>query len=119
LPEGSKGAVVYTYDDGAGYEVEFEVGTPYGEISGRSLGHPKFRKWVREPQPISKRLRLEYIAEAARTRRLLAEATTPWVKEQLAAAAAAHEQIAEEIERASAPDADAASPALSIKTPGR
>jgi hypothetical protein len=24
LPEGATGAVVYTYDDGAGYEVEFE-----------------------------------------------------------------------------------------------
>ena len=47
-------------------------------------------------------------AAAARARRLLAEATTPWVKEQLAEAMARHDQIAAEIDRASEPDANAA-----------
>jgi hypothetical protein len=63
-------------------------------------------------------------AAAARARRLLAEATTPWVKEQLAAAVANHEQIAGEIERALETDADASSPedetpAPSSETPGQ
>jgi hypothetical protein len=62
-------------------------------------------------------------AEAARTRRLLAEATTPWLKERLQDAIARYEQIAAEVERASEPDADAASPkhetgAVSSETPG-
>ena len=48
-------------------------------------------------------------AAAARARRLLAEATTPWVKEQLAEAMARHDQIAAEIDRASEPDANTAS----------
>jgi hypothetical protein len=63
-------------------------------------------------------------AAAARARRLRAEATTRWLKEQLEYAIAQHEQIAEEIERASEPDADAASAqeetaAVSSETPGR
>jgi hypothetical protein len=63
-------------------------------------------------------------AMAARARRLRAEATTRSVKEQLEDAIAQHEQIAEEIERASEPDADAASAqeetaAVSSETPGR
>jgi hypothetical protein len=43
-------------------------------------------------------------AAAARARRLLAEATTPWVKEQLAEAMERHDHIAAEIDRASEPD---------------
>jgi hypothetical protein len=63
-------------------------------------------------------------AAAARARRLRAEATTRWLKEQLEDAIAQHEQIAEEIERASEPDTDAASSqeetaAVSSETPGR
>jgi len=63
-------------------------------------------------------------AAAARARRLRAEAPTRWLKEHLEDAIARHDQIAEEIERASEPDADAASPqdettALSSETPGR
>jgi len=62
-------------------------------------------------------------AEAARARRLLAEATTHWSKGHLADVIAWHEQIAAEIERASEPDADEASPqhaaaAASSETPG-
>ena len=49
-------------------------------------------------------------AAAARARRLLAEATTPWVKQQLADAIARHEQMATEGELASAPNAGEASP---------
>jgi hypothetical protein len=61
---------------------------------------------------------------AARARRLRAEATTPWLKEHLENEIAQHEQIAEEIERAAEPGADAASvedqtAALSSETPGR
>jgi len=61
---------------------------------------------------------------AAQARKLRAEATTRPLKERLEGEIAWHEQIAEEIERASAPDADAASPetetpALSSETPGR
>jgi phosphodiesterase/alkaline phosphatase D-like protein len=47
-------------------------------------------------------------AAAARARRLLGEATTPWVKQQLAEAMARHDQIAAEIDRASEPEANAA-----------
>ena len=62
-------------------------------------------------------------AAAARARMLRAEATTRWLKEHLADAVARHEQIAAEIERASEPDADEASPqhaaaAASSETPG-
>ena len=61
---------------------------------------------------------------AAKARRLRAEATTPRLKEQLEDAIAQHEQIAEEIERAAEPGADATSaqgetPALSSETLGR
>jgi hypothetical protein len=64
-----------------------------------------------------------HLAAAARARRLLTEATTPWSKEYLAAEIARHEQIAEEVERASEPEEDVASPegetrALSSETPG-
>jgi hypothetical protein len=45
-------------------------------------------------------------AAAARARRLRDEATTRRVKEQLQDEIAQHEQIAEEIERASEPDVD-------------
>ena len=48
-------------------------------------------------------------AAAARARRLLAEATTPWVKQQLAEAIERHDHIAAEIERASKPDPNAVS----------
>jgi hypothetical protein len=48
-------------------------------------------------------------AAAARARRLLTEATTPWLKEQLAAAIALHDQIAEQIESASKASARTAS----------
>jgi hypothetical protein len=63
-------------------------------------------------------------AEADRTRRLLAEATTLRLKEHLEAAIAQHEQMAAKVERASQPDPDAASPsdrnpALSSETPGQ
>jgi hypothetical protein len=63
-------------------------------------------------------------AAAARARRLLAEATTPWVKQQLAEATERHDRIAAEIERASEPDANAASSCgetgvLSNETSGR
>jgi len=61
---------------------------------------------------------------AARARRLREEATTRRLKEQLEAAIAQHEQIAESIERAVEPGADAASAqgetaALSSETPGQ
>ena len=61
-------------------------------------------------------------AAAARARRLLGEATTTWVKEQLAEAMARHEQIAAEIDRSSEPDANATSSqgetaAVSTETP--
>ena len=55
-------------------------------------------------------------AEAARTRKLLADATTPRLKEHLQAEVARHEQLAAEVERASEPDADTV--ALSSETPG-
>jgi len=61
-------------------------------------------------------------AAAARTRRLPAEATTPRVKEQLAAAVAKHDQIAIEVEPASARNSDAASNVempVPGETPGR
>ena len=63
-------------------------------------------------------------AAAARARRLRAEATTRWLKEQLEGKIAQHEQIAAEIESASEPNADAAAPqaettAVSSETPGR
>ena len=63
-------------------------------------------------------------AAAARVRKLRADATTRWLKEHLEDEIVRHEQIAEEIERASETDADAASPvsktpALSSETPGR
>ena len=64
-------------------------------------------------------------AAAARARRLLAEATTPWVKEQLAEAMARHDHVAAEIDRASSePDANTASShgeagVVSSETPGR
>jgi len=63
-------------------------------------------------------------AAAARARKLRAEATTRWLKEHLEEAIARHEQIAEEIERVSDPDADTGlpegeTPALSSETPGR
>jgi hypothetical protein len=63
-------------------------------------------------------------AAAARARRLRAEATTRWLKEHLEEAIARHEQIAEEMERAYEPDADAAlaqvkTTVLSSETPGR
>ena len=45
-------------------------------------------------------------AAAARARRLRGEATTRRLKEQLEDTIAQHEQIAEEIERASEPSAD-------------
>jgi Transposase DDE domain group 1 len=53
-----------------------------------------------EWRSLKRRSAAHHCAAAARAPRLLAEATTPWVKEQLAAAVANHEQIAEEIERA-------------------
>ena len=63
-------------------------------------------------------------AAAARARKLQGEATTRRLKEQLEDVIARHEQIAEEIERASEPDGDAVSSqdetsALSSETPGR
>jgi hypothetical protein len=56
-------------------------------------------------------------AEAARARKLLAEATTPRLKEHLEAEVARHEQLAAEVERASEPGADTV--ALSSETPGK
>jgi hypothetical protein len=47
-------------------------------------------------------------AEAARARSLLAEATTPRLKEHLEAAIARHEQIAAKVENASESEMDAA-----------
>jgi len=59
-------------------------------------------------------------AAAARARRLLSEATTCWLKEHLAAAIARHDQLVEEIERVSDPNAEEGeTPALSSETPGR
>jgi hypothetical protein len=63
-------------------------------------------------------------ASAARARRLRAEATTRSLKAQLDEAIARHDKIAEEIERASEPDADARSPRertfeLSMEGPDR
>ena len=45
-------------------------------------------------------------AAASRARRLLVEATTPWLKEQLAHEVERHEQIAAQIERISEPGGD-------------
>jgi len=58
---------------------------------------------------LKQRLTTYYRAAAARGRRLLAEATTPWLKEHLGTEIARHEQIAEEIERASEPGVGAVS----------
>jgi len=63
-------------------------------------------------------------AAAARARKLRADATTRWLKHHLEDEIALHEQIAEEIERASGLDADAGlpegeTPALASETPGR
>lgn len=63
-------------------------------------------------------------AAAARAQKLLTEATTRWLKEQLADEVARHEQIAEEIERASEPGPDAEpaqgqSGGFRSETPGR
>jgi len=63
-------------------------------------------------------------AAAARARRLRAEATTRWLKEHLEDAIARHDQIAEEIERASEPETNPTSPqeettAVLSETPGR
>ena len=55
--------------------------------------------------PLKQRLAAYYRTAAARGRRLLTEATTPWLKEHLGSEIARHEQIAEEIERASKPAA--------------
>jgi hypothetical protein len=62
-------------------------------------------------------------AAAARARTLRAEATTRWLKDHLEDTITRHDQRAEEIERASEPDADATSPqeetaAVSSETPG-
>ena len=59
--------------------------------------------------PLKQRLAAYYRAAAARGRRLLAEATTPWLKEHLGAEIARHEQLAEEIDRASEPGVGAVS----------
>jgi hypothetical protein len=45
-----------------------------------------------------------HLAAAARARRLLSEATIPWVKQQLADAIARHEELPTEFEAASVPD---------------
>jgi hypothetical protein len=63
-------------------------------------------------------------AAAARARKLRADATTRWLKEHLEGEIARHEQIAEEVERASEPEEDVASPeggrsALPSETLGR
>jgi len=62
-------------------------------------------------------------AAAARVRKLRADATTRWLKEHLEDEIVRHEQIAEEIERVSEPDADASpvseTAALSSETAGR
>jgi len=63
-------------------------------------------------------------AAAARARKLRADATTRWLKEHLEDEIARHEQIAEEVERASEPEEDVASPeggtrALSSEAPGQ
>jgi hypothetical protein len=59
--------------------------------------------------PLKQRLAAYDRAAAARGRRLLTEATTPWLKEHLGSEIARH---AEEIERASKPaDADPDTPA--------
>jgi hypothetical protein len=65
-----------------------------------------------------------YHRTAAKARRLREEATTRRLKEQLEDVIARHEQIAEEIERASEPGADAAATrgetaTLSRETPGQ
>ena len=59
---------------------------------------------------MEKRSAVYHRAAAARARRLREEATTRRLKEQLAETIAQHEQIAEEIERASGFGADEASP---------
>ena len=59
-------------------------------------------------------------AAAARARKLRADATTRWLKERLEDEIAQHEQIAEEIERASDPNEEEGErPALASETPGR
>jgi hypothetical protein len=74
--------------------------------------------------PVKQRLAAHYRAAAARGRRLLTGATTPWLKERLGAEIGRQEQIAEEIERGAEPDANSAPPqeetaALSGETLGR
>ena len=51
--------------------------------------------------PLRQPLAAYYRAAAARGRRLLTKATSPWLKKRLGSEIARHEQIAEEIERAS------------------
>jgi hypothetical protein len=53
--------------------------------------------------PVQRRLAAYYRAAAARGRRFLTEATTPWLKERLGAAIVHYEQVADEIERVSEP----------------
>jgi hypothetical protein len=60
--------------------------------------------------PFKQRLAAHYRAAAARGRKLLTGATTPWLKERLGAEIGRHEQIAEEIERGAEPDANSAPP---------
>jgi hypothetical protein len=66
----------------------------------------------------------EHRAAAARARKLRADATTRRLQEHLEHEIAHHERIAEEIERASEPEEDVASPeggtrVLASETPGR
>ena len=79
---------------------------------------------VREWSSLEQRSAVYHRTAAAKARRLREEATTRRLKEQLEDVIARHEQIAEEIERASEPDGDAVSSqdetsALSSETPGR
>jgi hypothetical protein len=60
--------------------------------------------------PLKQRLAAYYRAAAAQGRRLLTGATSPWLKERLGAEIGRCERIAEEIERATEPGADAESP---------
>ena len=54
--------------------------------------------------PMKQRISTYYRAAAARGRSLLTKATTPWLRERLAAEIARCEHMAEEIEGAPAPD---------------
>ena len=73
-----------------------------------------------ECSDVERRSAAYHRAKAARSRRLLADATTRWLKEHLQDEIARQEQIAAEVERASEPDTSPrySAAAVSSETPG-